>query len=252
MPNKAPLSVIKKQPQSHLGRRLVGWIQTQFYKRAMRVEIVGAHHIPDNTGFLVAANHCSHLDAGLVKYALGDAGQRMVSLAAKDYFFGNPILSWYFRNFTNLMPLERQGTFKSTLRQALGVLRQKTPILIFPEGTRSRTGAMAPFKPAIGSMSMSAEVPVLPMFLMGTYQALPKGRLLVPRARSLRVVIGPPIPAALLQEATQGLAKREASRVATLGVEMAVRALESGQLTTPEMLRDHLQTRQHTAQALAG
>jgi len=52
---------------------------------------------------MVVANHASHLDMGLIKIALGDQGQKLVALAARDYFFDSPIKRAYFENFTNLI-----------------------------------------------------------------------------------------------------------------------------------------------------
>src|SRR5262249_25073004 len=84
----------------------------------------------------------SHLDMGRVKHALGDHGKNLIALAAKDYFFD----SWrgfYFKNFTNLLPMERQRSLKESLRLASEVIASGLILLIFPEGTRSPSGQMA-------------------------------------------------------------------------------------------------------------
>jgi hypothetical protein len=83
------------------------------------------------------ANHSSHLDTGLVKHALGDSGDHLVALAAKDYFFEDPLRRAYFENFTNLVPMERYGALRESLRLAGEVIRDGWILLIFPEGTRS-------------------------------------------------------------------------------------------------------------------
>ena len=61
------------------------------YERVLDTERDRARARPGDSGFLVAANHASHLDIGLVKHALGDWGRRLVALAAKDYFFEDPV-----------------------------------------------------------------------------------------------------------------------------------------------------------------
>src|SRR5581483_6476475 len=145
---------------------------------------------PKANGFLVAANHASHLDMGLVKHALGDWGPHLVALAAKDYFFEDPIKRAYFENFTNLVPMDRHGSLRESLRTASEVIRQGYILLIFPEGTRSTTGVMVDFKPSLGYLALTNQVDVLPMYLEGTHDALPKGSLL-PKNRDIAAHIGP-------------------------------------------------------------
>jgi long-chain acyl-CoA synthetase len=238
------------QPQR--GKQLVGWAQRQFYGRFMHVTLSGTEHVPTGTGFLVAANHTSHLDAGLVKMALGDVGGRLAALAARDYFFANRLRRFWCENFTNLIPLERHGSFKSTLRLARATLEAGTPLLIFPEGTRSIDGKMAHFKPAIGSMAMATGKPVLPIYLSGTHAAMPKGGTLWPRQRQIGATVGPAIPAELLLELGAGLPKQAATRLATRCVELAVRALAAAQPMSPEALRAQMAEPRRAAQALAG
>lgn len=220
------------------GRAMVRWAQRFLYDRVMDVRLAGEQFVPAAGGFLVAANHASHLDAGLAKVALGARGEQMRALAASDYFFAQPWSRWYFENFTNVMPLERQGNFRSSLRRALAVLRQGTPLLVFPEGTRSRTGRMAPFKPAISSMAQMSGCPILPVYLWGTFEALPKGGGMLPRVRRIGATVGPAIPPDFLAAWTHGLPKHEAHRRATALVELSVRCLAQGEALTPEALRE--------------
>ena len=70
-------------------------------------------------------------------------------------------------------------------------------LLIFPEGTRSKDGNLAPFKPTAGYLALRAGVDTLPVYLEGTREALPKGALL-PRRAQLKVTIGQPIRCALI------------------------------------------------------
>jgi long-chain acyl-CoA synthetase len=240
-------SITVPNPLIRRGRKVLGWAQRQFYDRVMDVDLDGVEHIPQDTGFLIAANHASHLDAGLVKTALGPLGNRMAALAAQDYFFKSAWRRWYFENFTNLLPLERSGSFKSTMRRCLKALAGGTPLLIFPEGTRARDGKMAAFKPAIGYLALASRVPVLPMYLWGTYEAMPKGGLIVPMARRIGVVIGPAIPADLLGALTAGKDKHDAYRLASGCVELAVRALRERHPLTPDRLYEAMRERAHEA-----
>ena len=94
-------------------------------------------NVPPFGGYIVAANHASHLDTGLVKYALGELGERSSRSARKDYFFDDPVRRMYFENFTNVVPMERHGSLRESLRLAGEVIRDGYILLIFPEGTRS-------------------------------------------------------------------------------------------------------------------
>ena len=112
------------------------------YERVLETDVYGQAQVPPFGGYIVAANHASHLDTGLVKYALGEQGDALVALAAKDYFFDDPVRRMYFENFTNLVPMERHGSLRESLRLAGEVIRDGYILLIFPEGTRSDTGVM--------------------------------------------------------------------------------------------------------------
>ncbi|MFL5263728.1 MAG: lysophospholipid acyltransferase family protein, partial [Anaeromyxobacteraceae bacterium] len=180
--------------------------------------------IPRDRNFLVVANHASHLDMGLVKVALGEQGVKLAALAARDYFFDTPLKRAYFENFTNLIPMERSGSIRKSLRAATEALRRGLNLLIFPEGTRSRDGSLGEFKPTAGYLALECGVDALPVYLHGTFDALPAGGLL-PRRTKLEVAIGPPLAIAELRRRTEGLPKGEAHKEVTRIMEEAVRKL---------------------------
>jgi long-chain acyl-CoA synthetase len=219
-------------PVAAAGRALLGEGQKLLYHRILETEVLGGTHIPHGQPFLVAANHCSHLDMGLIKLAMGDEGQRLCALAARDYFFDTPLKRAYFENFTRLIPMDRQGSLKASLRLAGRALHDGKHLLIFPEGTRSTDGVMAEFKPTLGFLALTHGVGVLPTALFGTFEALPRGAIL-PRSRHLGVTFGPFISIEQLRAATAGKSKGEAHRVATQIVEASIRSLLSGERPTP-------------------
>ena len=150
-------------------------LQRLFYDRFLDTHYEGRSNIPPHTNFIVAANHSSHLDMGLTKMALGEAGKDMVVLAAADYFFDTKYKRAVMENFTNLVPMERTGSLRQSLRHARSFLDRGYNALIFPEGTRSVTGEMADFKPVVGYLALHARVGILPVYLHGTHEAMPKG-----------------------------------------------------------------------------
>lgn len=208
----------------------MGRAQHGFYQGVMRVKVTGSSFVPHNRNVLVAANHASHLDMGLVKYALGSYGREIVSLAAQDYFFeGAPWRKMYFENFTNLVPMARNGSLRQALRQAGELVDQGKTLLIFPEGTRSVDGQVHEFKSAIGFLALHHGVDVLPVHLGGTHLALPKGARVL-RRRDVQARIGPPLLAADLRRLTAGLPRAEAARAIAKLVERAVLELSRGKV----------------------
>ena len=208
-----------------LGQRQMG-----FYRSVMQTEVTGRAFIPQNRNVLVAANHASHLDMGLVKYALGDYGQGMISLAAQDYFFeGGRWRKAYFENLTNLVPLSRSGSLRQSLRRAGALLDEGQVVLIFPEGTRTPDGGVKEFRPAVGHLALQHRIDVLPVWIGGTYAALPKGANFI-RSRNLRVRIGPPLERGEFDRLTRDMGASEASRAVARLVRRAVVALSRGEV----------------------
>ena len=187
-------------------------LQRLFYDRFLETHYEGRANIPPHTNFIVAANHSSHLDMGLTKMALGEAGKDMVVLAAADYFFDTKYKRAVMENFTNLVPMERTGSLRQSLRHASSFLDRGYNALIFPEGTRSVTGIMADFKPVIGYLALHTGVGILPVYLHGTYDAMPKGSNLI-KNRNVGARIGRYLEIADLEEMTKGLPRAEAYRM---------------------------------------
>ncbi len=106
------------------GRHTLTEVQRWFYHQVLEPTFTGRAHIPNHTNYLVVANHSSHLDMGLVKMALGEAGSNLVALAAADYFFDNRVKRTFFGNFTNLVPMERRGSLRESLDRAAAYLNQ--------------------------------------------------------------------------------------------------------------------------------
>lgn len=218
------------EPLSMLGKQLLFMGQMQSYEKLFNVEVFGQHNLPlHNRNIVVISNHCSHLDMGLVKYALGDYGKEIRALAAADYFYKDKTRKTYFKNFTNLIPIERSGSLEGSLGAANSALKRGEMILVFPEGTRSRDGKLQPFRRGVGYLVSERDVDILPVYLEGTYRAFPKGaKLPNPAARNLKVYIGKPLLASELLKKTQGL--NPTDRYQAIADE-AQRAVES--------LRDH-------------
>jgi long-chain acyl-CoA synthetase len=212
---------------SRAGTKAGDVLQRVFYDRFLDTHYEGRSNIPAHTNFIVAANHSSHLDMGLTKMALGESGKDMVVLAAADYFFDTRYKRAVMENFTNLVPMERTGSLRQSLRHASSFLDRGYNALIFPEGTRSVTGEMADFKPVIGYLALHTGVGILPVYLHGTYDAMPKGSNIV-KNRKVGARIGRYIELAVLEGMTKGLPRAEAYRLIAALVKHEVENLRDG------------------------
>jgi len=235
---RAETSTDEKDDEIHIpdivktvGSRALDAAQRFLYEAVLKSEYQGRNHIPVHTNFIVAANHCSHLDMGLVKMALGEYGKNLVALAAADYFFDNKYKRAYFENFTNLVPMERTGNMRRSLRYARHFLGRGYNTLIFPEGTRSISGEMAEFKPVVGYLSLSARVGILPVYLYGTFEAMPKGTSYI-KSRDVGAKIGPFLPIEFLEQLTAGMPKSEAYRLVAALLKRVIENLRDG--VTPQ------------------
>lgn len=145
-------------------------------------------------GFLVVANHTSHLDAPIIAQSLPRRQARFLATGvAFDYFF----TAWHRRLFVRLLfnafPIHREGGHGSS-RATRALLRAGVPVLLFPEGGRAPDGVVAEFK--IGAIRLAADagVPIVPAAVVGGFEAMPKGSSWPrPGRPPVRVLFGEPL-----------------------------------------------------------
>ena len=208
-------------------RSLVALVIRGLLRTWCRFEIVGEEHLRNNRSFVLVANHSSHLDAvcllaGLPLRRL----HRAFPAAAADYFFKSVPRTWIATIIVNALPFARQTQVRHSLAICRELLANPGNVLIiFPEGTRSKTGEIQDFKPGIGALVAGRDVPVLPCYLDGAFRAWPKGKR-IPRPRKVRLIVGAPrnyaavpsdktggaIVASELRAAVQQLAQQHAGR----------------------------------------
>ncbi len=179
------------------GLRLVWLAATRlFFAGWNRLEVRGRERLPAGPPFLLIANHSSHLDALLLAAALPLKWRDRVSpLAAGDVFFERRPLAAFAAAVLNALPVWRRR--RSGGAHSLDELRRRLSeqagiYIVFPEGTRSRDGQMAPFKSGLGALVAGAAVPVVPCHLQGAFAAAPPGRRF-PRRRKIVLTIGAPL-----------------------------------------------------------
>ena len=153
-----------------------------------RLETRGVEHVPASGGCLLAANHASFVDPPALGCAIP---HRVVRFMARDTLFKKGFWGWYIRGLA-AVPISRDRGDVGALKRCIQTLRRGDCVGFFPEGTRTRDGQMAPFKGGIGFLIMNAGVPVVPCYIEGSYEALPRG-VLLPRPRKIIVHFGRPI-----------------------------------------------------------
>ncbi len=137
-----------------------------------RIRILGAEHIGKGKSYVLVANHASLADI-VCLFAI----RHQFKWLAKKSLFRIPFLGWSM-SAMGYIPLERgkHGSIRDSYHQALEWLRKNISILIFPEGTRSRSGQMGHFKSGAFRLAIESGRPVLPIVLAGTQQVISKGR----------------------------------------------------------------------------
>ena len=169
-----------------------------FMNTWLRVEGHGLENLPASGPYILAANHCSHLDSLAVREALGKRARSLHVMGAKDYFFDTKLKTWAMSTFLNALPFDREENISEGLALCKTVLDSGRAILLFPEGTRSTTGDLQAFRSGVGVLAVELDVPIIPVFLRGTFEALPKGKL-VPRPKRVDVAFGKPVNFSVLK-----------------------------------------------------
>lgn len=161
--------------------------------------VLGKEHLKGvQRPYLVVANHCGDLDAALIFDSLPSRLSRgLATGVAADRFFTTWWKAAPTALFFNAFPIERPGKElkknPGSRRGMAGKLLAKgVPILIFPEGTRSRTGAMGAFNPGAAALSISRDATVIPAAIVGSFAALPSGGKPAPGRPDVYVTFGRP------------------------------------------------------------
>ena len=174
-----------------IGRNLWWWWVRGVLRLTERIAVTGREHLPNAAPFAMVANHSSHLDTMVLATALPLRLRNcVIPLAAGDTFFETPVVAAFAASMMNALPLWRRNCGHhaiATLRQRL--ISEPCGYILFPEGTRSRTGQMSSFRHGIGMLVAATNVPVIPCHLEGTFDALPPGAKW-PRSRRIGLRIG--------------------------------------------------------------
>ena len=159
----------------------------------IRVEVVGRENIHKGQPAVYAANHSSNVEPPVVFYTLRSLFPHL-SILYKAELRKLPVLVWLF-DAAGFVPLERANSEQSlpAVDRAAQSLASGRSFVIFPEGTRSRTGHLLPFKKGGFIMAIKAQAPVVPVAVSGSNRVLKRGSMII-RPATIRVDLAPPIP----------------------------------------------------------
>jgi 1-acyl-sn-glycerol-3-phosphate acyltransferase len=155
-----------------------------------RPKAIGLENIPADGPAILAANHQSFLDDLLLPLVVPK--RKVVFLAKADYF-DKWYLRWFFKG-ANVIPVRRGNSSASeaALRAGVQALKEGKIVGIFPEGTRSPDGNLFRGKTGVARIALEAQVPVIPVAIMGTFEALPYDRKF-PKPGRTEVRFGKPL-----------------------------------------------------------
>ncbi len=171
----------------------------------------GAHHLDFDGGAIILSSHQSMMDPVLVGLI---SNQRLCYLARKT-LFKNQVFAWLIRTL-DAIEIDRERGGLSGLKEMLRRLKKGDKVLMFPEGTRTLDGKIGPLKPGFIPIARRAEVPLVPVAIVGAYDCLPRGASM-PTRKPIAVVVGDPIyPEEYLALSDDEIIARLASRMETL------------------------------------
>jgi 1-acyl-sn-glycerol-3-phosphate acyltransferase len=164
------------------------------------VEVIGRENIPTEPA-VYAANHSSAVDIPLVYASM----PMQFRIMAKVELFRYPFLGWHLTR-SGQIPIDEKELNLAGVKKAIKTLKGGMSIMVFPEGGRTPDGEIKKFQSGAFYMAIKAQVPVVPMAIVGGFELLPMNTFVF-HHRKLQLVIGKPI-------ATTGYSTREMDALA--------------------------------------
>ena len=191
-------------------------VRLGMFLAGIRYAVQGAHHIRRDPAAVYAVNHTSNVEPPVLFLALRSLFPRL-RILYKAELRNLPILTRAF-DLAGFIPLERGNRDQSlpAIERAAEALRGGNSFLIFPEGTRSRTGELLPFKKGGFIMALKAQAPIVPVAIRGARAAMRKGSPWI-QPVTIEVRVGEPVSTAGLsiddRERLVGTVRAEVERL---------------------------------------
>ena len=171
-------------------RCLTYWAKTNLALAGLRVKIEGLERLDPKQTYIFMPNHASFLDI-LLAFACIPCNFRIIT---KEEIFLIPLMGWALKR-SRQIPMDRANPRKglASLEQAFNLLREGISITVFPEGSRTSDGEIKDFKATLFILPIRSGVPVVPVRIDGTFEALKRSSVLL-NPVPLKITFHPPIP----------------------------------------------------------
>lgn len=156
------------------------------FKILFGLRIEGLSNIPESGPVIIAPNHRSNYDPPLVGCCVST---REIYCLAKSGLFTLKIATWFLKSI-NVIPINLKNPGIGTMRRFINLLGNGKIVMLFPEGTRSKTNEFLKAQPGVGFLSIKMNAPVIPTLIEGTYESMRRHFF---RISPLRVKFGAPI-----------------------------------------------------------
>jgi 1-acyl-sn-glycerol-3-phosphate acyltransferase len=175
------------------------WARTLLLISLSPVSIIGIEKLHEHETAVYASNHLSYMDTPVLFARL----PFQFRILAKQALWKIPFIGWYLHR-SGQVPVDTKSprSLIASLNRGVATLKAGLPLVLFPEGGRAATGQIQTMMSGCAYMAIKAQVPLIPLTLIGTYELLPI-HVYALHPRPLLIVIGDPIP-------TTGLHTRDA------------------------------------------
>ncbi len=176
--------------------RFSQWLVRCWFRAQYRIAVIGQERIPRTGRLLFAVNHVSAIDP----FVVGSHVPRVLYFMAKKELFEHPLLAPLVR-FYNCIPIDRAEFSLSSMRRIESLLQQDDAVLLFPEGTRTKTGRLLPLKQGVAMIAARNHADIMPVYIDGLFRV--RGSLF--KRPAVRITFGEIVPIApFLQSGSVG------------------------------------------------
>lgn len=200
------------------------WLQLiarPFATLLFNLKVYGRENVPSRGGVLIVSNHQSYLDPILLPMYL----DRPLNYIAKSELFKNRLSSWLLRSVFNAFPVRQGRSDVRAVKETIHRLQEGHLMNIYPEGSRTEDGEIAPLLPGVALIVERAKVTIVPAVIVGAFAAWPIHRKF-PRRAPVYIRFGPPMNLAGLtrEEIMAAIDRTLRAMFADLQAEVVLRA----------------------------
>ncbi len=198
----------RRAREKRANRLIYGFVRVTFqafFWVYFRMRRIGLEHVPRRGPVIIAANHRSFLDP----FVIACMARRPMYYVAKQEIFKFRVIAWLLSSL-GAFPVRRGAGDADMITTAKAILARGDIVLIFPEGTRTRPGALGRPRRGVGRLALETGVPVVPVAVIGT-EAIRRGWRIRPHRVRLRA--GPPLRFPQVDEPSRELAAAVTDRI---------------------------------------